>query len=75
MDYTDVIEKALQACEAYLFYAPYSRFCVGACLKMKDGSYICGANVVECILWLNQLCRTQCSLVCGIFSRISQAGY
>ena len=67
MDYTDVIEKALQACEHA--YAPYSRFCVGACLKMKDGSYICGANVENASYGL-----TSCAERNALFAAYSQ-GY
>ncbi|MCI8271760.1 MAG: cytidine deaminase [Erysipelotrichaceae bacterium] len=26
-------------------YAPYSRFCVGACIEMKDHTFVTGANV------------------------------
>lgn len=67
MDYTDVIEKALQACEHA--YAPYSRFCVGACLKMKDGSYICGVNVENASYGL-----TSCAERNALFAAYSQ-GY
>ncbi len=37
-----LIEKAIKATENS--YAPYSKFCVGACLELEDGTHVLGAN-------------------------------
>lgn len=38
----ELIEKAKSM--TYRSYAPYSRFCVGAAIRMADGSIVCGSN-------------------------------
>ena len=38
-----ILEEAYKAMEHA--YAPYSQYHVGACVKLKDGRYIPGANV------------------------------
>ncbi len=39
-------EKIIKAIEAWNnSYSPYSKFAVGACLVLKNGEYILGANV------------------------------
>lgn len=38
----ELIEKAKSM--TYCSYAPYSRFCVGAAIRMADGSIVCGSN-------------------------------
>lgn len=66
-EYEDVIKQAQKVlCNAY---APYSNFHVGACLKMKDGTYICGVNVENASYGL-----TNCAERSAIFRALSQ-GY
>lgn len=43
MDYSDIIEKAIQAKEKA--YCPYSNFKVGACLLTKSGKTFTGCNI------------------------------
>lgn len=43
MDEKKLMQKAREAIENA--YAPYSNFKVGACLLLKDGTYVCGSNV------------------------------
>lgn len=42
-EYKELVEKAFAVLE--YAYVPYSKFRVGACLMMKDGTYISGANI------------------------------
>lgn len=48
-------------------YTPYSEFKVGAAIKLKDGTYIHGANVENASFGL-----TNCAERSAIFSAISQ---
>lgn len=43
MDKELLLKKAREACK--LSYSPYSHFAVGACVLLKDGTYIQGANI------------------------------
>lgn len=43
MNYQELVDKAFAARKNA--YAPYSHFKVGACVLLKDGSYIYGANI------------------------------
>lgn len=38
----ELIEKAKEM--TYKSYSPYSHFCVGAAIRMADGSIVCGSN-------------------------------
>lgn len=42
-EYQDMIDSAQKTMKHA--YAPYSKYHVGACVKMKDGQLFCGANV------------------------------
>ena len=42
-EYWELVQKAFEVSEHA--YVPYSKFLVGACLLMKDGTYIAGANI------------------------------
>ena len=42
-EYWELVQKAFEASENA--YVPYSKFRVGACLMMKDGTYVAGANI------------------------------
>ncbi|MBO5444216.1 MAG: cytidine deaminase [Muribaculaceae bacterium] len=55
----ELIEKAKSM--TYSSYAPYSRFCVGAAIRMADGSIACGSNQ-ENAAFPSSLCaeRTAC---------------
>ena len=65
--YKELLEKAY-AVRKYA-YAPYSNFSVGACIQLKDGNYICGANVENASYGL-----TNCAERTAIFQAYSQ-GY
>lgn len=43
MNYQELVDKAFAARKNA--YAPYSHFKVGACVLLKDGSYVYGANI------------------------------
>lgn len=67
LNYQDVIDHAFAVLKNA--YAPYSGLHVGACLKMQDGTYICGVNVENASYGLSN-----CAERSAIFSAISQ-GY
>ena len=60
-------ELALKARENA--YAPYSKYFVGACLVLKDGSFIIGSNVENSSYGL-----TNCAERSALFAAVSQ-GY
>ena len=63
-------QKFLKALEAYSnSYSPYSHFQVGACLVMKDGSFVIGCNVENASYGL-----TNCAERSALFSAYSN-GY
>lgn len=43
MDYSLLIEKAFEASKNA--YNPYSHFAVGACVALKDGTFVMGCNI------------------------------
>lgn len=43
MDYQDLMNRALEARKNA--YNPYSNYGVGACVALKDGTFIIGANI------------------------------
>jgi cytidine deaminase len=61
---TDDQARALEAAEAVLerSYSPYSRFAVGACLVMEDGSLVAGTNV-ENAAYGSTICAERTALV------------
>lgn len=65
--YTDLIAAAKQAYDNA--YAPYSKFHVGAALKLKDGKIIMGANVENASYGL-----TNCAERSALFTAYTQ-GY
>lgn len=63
-------KNILEAKKAYdKSYSPYSKFAVGAAIKMKDGSYIHGANIENASYPLSN-----CAERSALFSAYSQ-GY
>ncbi|MBO6257082.1 cytidine deaminase [bacterium] len=42
MNYEELMQKAIEASKKS--YSPYSKFAVGACVVMDDGSIYCGCN-------------------------------
>ena len=65
--YEEVKKRAFEALSHA--YAPYSGFCVGACIAMKDGSFISGANIENASYGL-----TNCAERSAVFAAYSQ-GY
>lgn len=65
--YTELIAAAKEAYQNA--YAPYSKFPVGAALKLKDGSVISGANVENASFGL-----TNCAERSALFAAFSK-GY
>ena len=65
--YTELIAAAKEAYQNA--YAPYSKFPVGAALKLKDGSIISGANVENASFGL-----TNCAERSALFAAFSK-GY
>ena len=63
--YTDLIAAAKEAYQNA--YVPYSKFPVGAALKLKDGSIINGANVENASFGL-----TNCAERTAIFKAVSE---
>ena len=55
-----ILEEAYKAMEHA--YAPYSQYHVGACVKLKDGRYIPGANV-ENAAYGSTICAERTALV------------
>ena len=65
--YNDVLDEAFKAMENA--YAPYSNYHVGACVKLKNGTYIWGANIENASFGV-----TNCAERSAIFATYSQ-GY
>ena len=65
--YDDVLNEAFKAMENA--YAPYSNYHVGACVKLKNGTYIWGANIENASFGV-----TNCAERSAIFATYSQ-GY
>lgn len=61
----EIIKKAYEAMENA--YAPYSHYHVGACVKLRDGSYILGANV-ENAAYGSSMCAER-NAVYGAYSK------
>lgn len=62
--YEEVLNEAFKAMENA--YAPYSNYHVGACVKLKDGKYIWGANIENASFGL-----TNCAERSAIFAAYS----
>ena len=60
MDQNKLIDLAWKARENA--YVPYSHFKVGACIALKDGTFVQGCNIEKCCLWVNNVCRKKCCL-------------
>lgn len=65
--YEEMVEKAFEAMKHA--YAPYSNYHVGACVKLKNGIFIQGANIENASFGL-----TNCAERSAIFATYSQ-GY
>ena len=60
MDQNKLIDLAWKARENA--YVPYSHFKVGACIALKDGTFVQGCNIENDCLWVNNVCRKKCCL-------------
>lgn len=67
MDYQNLIERAFKASKNA--YNPYSKYDVGACVALKDGNFIIGANIENAAYG-----STMCAERNAIYSTYSQ-GY
>lgn len=55
----ELVSLAKAACDTS--YAPYSRFCVGAALRLEDGTTVCGSNQ-ENAAYPSGTCAERCTL-------------